>query len=338
MANDVSNKCPEGTRPIEAGVFRMGIEDVIYDQYEAHDVDVSAFCMAEHETTNKEYYDFLRKQQGPQPKFDLVAVTREGSFFELIDKGDDFQLLKVSPFISGRVTPNSLYSGYLVIPHQTPSLKLPSPEGEFDGPNQPVVNVAWDQADAYCRAQGGRLPTEAEWEKAARGGNGYRYGTNDGTLSRANAVYAVEKTADVCSKPKNPYGLCDMSGNAHEWAQDWFSFSSYKAGYTDSRMTHAAPKDPQGPSQPNKKEKIETRKVVRGGSFRDGRKPDKTIREMNDRLAATFRGSYDPTNRESYLGIDESFGFRCAFPVKKDPTHRAPMPESDKPAKPRRKK
>lgn len=100
-------------------------------------------------------------------------------------------------------------------------------ERQKEHPNLPVVGVSWFEAAAYCEWAGGRLPTEAEWERAARGPNGSRYPWGDEPPldpSRANYQSHVGHPTPVGLYPKgnSAEGLCDMLGNVWEWCSDWF--------------------------------------------------------------------------------------------------------------------
>jgi len=170
----------------------------------------------------------------------------------------------------------------------------------FEDSHQPVVGVDWHQADAYCQWSGGRLPSEAEWEKAARGTDGriYPWGDRfDGTRlnfcdagcvadwkdRRINDGYSY--TAPVGNYPRgaSPFGVLDMSGNVWEWTADW-----YDAGY----YSRAAARNPTGPPSGEQR-------VVRGGSWYYY---GKNLRAANrHRDAPTYR--YD------------NIGFRCVVDV-----------------------
>lgn len=124
-------------------------------------------------------------------------------------------------------------------------------------PQQPVSQVSWHDADAYCRWAGRRLPTEAEWEHAARGGDGRKYSWgNARDLKRANLHGGEDGfpgVAPVGSFPKgaSPFGVLDMAGNVWEWVADWYHPQAYKT---------MAARDPKGPAKGS-------RRVVRGASW-----------------------------------------------------------------------
>jgi formylglycine-generating enzyme required for sulfatase activity len=127
----------------------------------------------------------------------------------------------------------------------------------YNGDDQPVVGVDWNQAGAFSKWAGGRLPSEAEWEFAARSGGKeqkYPWGNEDATCG--NAVISgcgYNAPAPVCSKPNGntAQGLCDMAGNAWEWVQDWYH-GSYNGAPTDG----SAWESPAG-----------SYRVLRGGSW-----------------------------------------------------------------------
>ncbi|MFT3768209.1 MAG: formylglycine-generating enzyme family protein [Minicystis sp.] len=164
----------------------------------------------------------------------------------------------------------------------TPGASWHHPEGPEGPPakdDHPVVQVSWEDAAAYAAWAGKRLPTEAEWEYAARGGlEGKRYAWGDEEPSsgrpRANlwqgrfpyenlAVDGYVGTAPVASFAPNGYGLHDMAGNVWEWCADWYRVDTYRrrAGPDPSA-------DPQGPEASfDPAEPDAPKRVVRGGSF-----------------------------------------------------------------------
>jgi formylglycine-generating enzyme required for sulfatase activity len=154
------------------------------------------------------------------------------------------------------------------------------------GPTCPVENVSWNDAQAFIAkvsARDGvtyRLPTEAEWEYAARGGAGYAYaGSNDlgsvgwyGAYDVGNSRWT---THPACGKARNGYGLCDMTGNISEWTADW-----------DGDYASTAQTDPRGRASGSGR-------VYRGGSW--------SIGAQGTRVAQRY-GSY-PDHRDDYLGF-----------------------------------
>jgi len=161
------------------------------------------------------------------------------------------------------------------------------------GAELPVVGVDWHDADGYCRWVGKRLPTEAEWERAARGGDERKYPWGSDAPTPAHTTFGKPYQNPVYkdgvarvgthSKGMSPFGIYDLSGNVWEWVSDWYAESFRR---DDVR-------NPKGPENG-------THKVMRGGGWYD----------PPDRITATKRMYAEPAQR------DDEVGFRCASDAK----------------------
>jgi sulfatase modifying factor 1 len=257
---------------IPAGEFWMGSDDEsMRDARPVHRVKVDGFWMDRSEVTNEQFARFVRAtgyvtvaERKPDPK-DFPDAPPE--------------LLVAGSIVFTPPKEPVPLTNHLVWWRYQPGADWRHPEGpesSIEGREKhPVVQVCWDDADASCKWAGKRLPTEAEWEYAARGGLERRLYTwgdelNPGGKWMCNnwqGKFPTENTKDdgylgtapVGSFPPNGYGLVDMAGNVWEWCSDW-----YQPGYP----AHDRTPNPQGPaSSYDPAEPGVPKRVQRGGSF-----------------------------------------------------------------------
>ncbi len=277
---------PEGMVWIPTGDFMQGAvpSDHMAMAHErpAHKVSIDGFFMDIHEVTNAQFSKFV-EQTG---------------YITVAERQIDWEELK-KQLPEGTVKPHDsiLQPGSLVfkktktsVPNlydfsQWWSWEIGANWQHPNGPNtdiigkenEPVVHIAYPDAVAYCDWARRRLPTEAEWEYAARGGKQdtkFFWGDEIETLSSfANSWEGefpvnntmkdgYERRAPIMKYPKNDFGLYDMAGNVWEWTSDWYSSKYYQELFGKDNNNPTGPEKPYNPSNPYAIEK-----VIKGGSF-----------------------------------------------------------------------
>lgn len=219
-----------------------------------HEVELSGFSIDAHQVTNSQFARFV----------DETAYETEAERFE---SSAVFHSLVCAP--TDHVLGPSPRTPWWVEVRGASWQHPFGPASDLDGlERHPVVHVSWNDAMAYCTWAGRRLPTEAEWEYAARGGLvGRRYAWGDELLgpdgahmcniwqgdfpTENTAADGFAATSPVASYPPNGYGLYDVAGNVWDWCADWFGPNAY-------RVSDRA--DPQGPARGRAR-------VMRGGSY-----------------------------------------------------------------------
>ena len=184
---------------------------------------------------------------------------------------------------------NKLYKACIDVaacdpPKRTDSTTRASYYGNPEFDNYPVVNVDWEMAQTYCKWRGVQLPTEAQWEKAARGTDGRTYPWGESTdkiYANSDQILPDTTIAGSYESGKSIYGVYDMAGNVFEWVEDWYS-ATY---YMNSPFSN-----PPGPE-------ADLYRVIRGGSWKS----------FAYSFRSTFRGAYDLPE-----GFGPNLGFRCA--------------------------
>jgi formylglycine-generating enzyme required for sulfatase activity len=269
---------------IAGGVFDMGGDNdqASPDEYPKHKVQVSSFYMDITEVTNAQFKKFVAATgyvttAEKKPNWDELKKTLAPG----TPKPADSILVAASLVFTSTTGPVDLndYSSWWRWVKGANWKHPHGPNSTITGKdNYPVVQVSWDDAMAYCKWSGKRLPTEAEWEFAARGGkanNIYPWGNehvNSGS-PKANSwegkfPYLNTKqdgyitAAPVHSYAPNGYGLYDMAGNVWEWCSDWYNYDYYKE--LEGKLTV----DAKGPATSfDPQEPYTAKRSLRGGSF-----------------------------------------------------------------------
>ena len=274
----------EGMVWIPPGTFTMGSNAPLArpDEAPMHKVKLEGFWMDKTEVTNAQFTAFVEATgyvttAEKAPNWDeLKKSLPEGT-----PKPHD-SLLRAASLVfkptEGPVNLNNYGNWW----HWTNKANWRQPQGEGSSTkgkeNHPVVHVSWDDAMAYAAWSGKRLPTEAEWEWAAKGGNDqneYPWGSEQ-VLEGAAKANSWEGdfpyrntlrdqffyTAPVASFEPNAYGLYDMAGNVWEWCSDWYAYDYYKTLAGQEVVNPLGPQKSFDPYQP-----YTPQRVMRGGSF-----------------------------------------------------------------------
>ncbi len=304
---------PAGMAWIPGGEFTMGseLEMARPDEKPAHRVRVNGFWMDSTEVTNRQFREFVEStgyvttaEKAPDLQ-EIMAQLPPGT------PNPPADMLEPGSIVF--ITPNYLSQTWWEWRKQVNWRQPDGPGSSIVGKDDhPVVQVSWYDAQAYARWAGKRLPTEAEWEYAARGGlegkpfvwgveSPYQ-GTPRANIWQGQFPYhnssadGYLSTSPVQSFAPNGYNLFDMAGNVWEWVEDWYRPDSYAVG-----LQEAVTNNPKGPSQSfDPREPTIPKRVQRGGSYL-----------CDERFCASFR----PSARMK-ASPDTSLvhvGFRCVM-------------------------
>ncbi len=330
-----SSNGPAGMVWIPGGTFLMGSDTDPQrrnDETPAHPVQVSGFWMDKTEVTNAEFAAFvdatgyITTAEKPVDWEELKTQLPPGT-----PKPSDEMLQPASmvfTMTSGTVDLNNYLNWWRFVP----GADWRHPQGPGSSVDSimdhPVVQVSWDDAVAYCKWAGKKLPTEAEWEFAARGNDAnalYPWGNDNDLSQHANtwtgqfpnqntAADGFIRTAPVGSYAPNTFGLFDMAGNVWEWCSDWYRADYYQTCFQTGSIT-----DPSGPGKPfDPGQPYNLVRVKRGGSFLCNENYCSSYR-----ITARMSTSYD-------TGQDHS-GFRCVMtPEMWDAKKNNSAPEPDR--------
>jgi formylglycine-generating enzyme len=310
-----TKKSHVGMKRIPAGVFFMGSHDSQgrSDEYPIHQVRIKAFWMDETEVTNAAFAAFVKATgyiTTAEKAIDWTTLVQQ------VPKGTpkpaDSLLAPSSLVFDPRDSPVDLsdYSQWWTFKQGADWRHPEGPGSTINGREKhPVVHVSWEDATAYAHWAGKRLPTEAEWEWASRGGllnkiypwgdesvNILPYKTNSFQGKFPDEDQALDgyktTTAPVKSFPANGYGLFDTAGNVWEWCSDWYRADYYKKSPISNPLGPSSSYDPDEPGI--------AKRVMRGGSFL-----------CNDGYCSSYRNSARMKSSPD-TGLQHT-GFRCVM-------------------------
>jgi formylglycine-generating enzyme required for sulfatase activity len=255
---------PEGMVLVAAGEFIMGSPEGEGndDEHPQHTVYLDAFYIGKYEVTNEQFAQFVDATD--------YSTDAEKAGWGWTGTGKGCEPVEGANWLHPRGPGSSI-------------------EDRMD---HPVVQVSWDDAKAYCDWKGVRLPTEAEWEKAARGTDGRKYPWGNQFDYKCNTSESgIADTTEVGSYPDgaSPYGACDMAGNVWEWVADWYDADYYR---------EAPDRNPEGPDSG-------VGRVLRGGSWD----------YPQDYAAVRFRFEVDLWNYDIGFRVAASLGFPTSAPT-----------------------
>ncbi|MBS1234426.1 MAG: hypothetical protein H6R43_142 [Nitrospirae bacterium] len=284
----------DGMVVVPKGWFYMGYDEGEFNEVPEHDVFLETYRIDRFEVPAKEFAAFLNEKGNPEDRYfscdqyaTIICLNKEGKQVDSLS-GEDIV----------RFEPRSGHENF------------------------PANNVSWYGAESFCRWKGKRLPTEAEWEKAARGDDRRLYPWGDRLPNDLNSRYNAEwkekgldvlLPVDALPEGLSSYGLYHMAGNVREWINDWYrqnycdfcdpNSADYIASASEILGLHDTAADdlqnnPDVPPRYNTEgPSIGSFKVLRGGSWDD--KSDRWIR-------SSYRFWLDPLERYGHTG------FRCA--------------------------
>jgi len=280
---------------IDQGSFRKGIHDVQHFANEALQKPAWQTLAAVHNAKNQAAVDeYLRRlvPEGmefiPSGEFEMGSNDGEDNEKPVHTVYLDAFYIDVYPVTNAQYRKFTKATGHPKPPYWN--------NINFNQPNQPVVGVNWYDAMAYTEWAGKRLPTEAEWEKAARGGlvgKKYPWGDKEPDEKMANYGGNVKKTTPVGQYQPNDYGLYDIAGNVWEWCLDEYQEDFYQKSPGDNPLA--------GQSRSElftNYQNFETRRVLRGGSWYAN----------PDVIRVAVRHRFSPDGRLN------NYGFRCTSP------------------------